>query len=222
MVCDVIIPAGGSGTRFGGAVNKILVPLKGKPLLWHVLKVLGGHPAVRRIVIACRREEEAALRAIGEALTAEEAAFPELLFTEGGAQRQQSVYRALKLCREDWVLIHDGARPYLSRDMVDACLEALETYPAVSAGVVSKDTVKIVNEKNEVLQTTDRSRTILVQTPQGFHRQALWEVHKKFRGLSATDDCGLMEMAGYPVKIIPGSYGNIKITTPEDLPPQDS
>ena len=219
--CDVILAAGGSGSRFGGPVNKVLTEIRGVPVLRYSLDLFGVHPAVRRIVIPCRpedREAIAALAADWREAHAEEAA--EILLTDGGAARQDSVYNALLLCREPLVLIHDGARPFADAAMIDACLDALETYPAVSTGVSSKDTVKLVNESGEVLQTTDRSRTILIQTPQGFRREELVAAHDRFRGTPVTDDCSLMELAGHAVKIVPGAYRNIKITTPEDLPLQ--
>lgn len=218
--CDVILAAGGSGSRFGGPVNKVLAELKGVPVLRYSLDLFGTHPAVRRIVIPCRPADRDAIGALAADWSGSRdgASAAEILLTDGGPTRQASVYNALLLCRESLVLIHDGARPFASAAMIDACLDALETYPAVSTAVPSKDTVKLINEAGEVVQTTDRRLTVLIQTPQGFRRRDLLEAHERFRDVPVTDDCSLMELAGRPVRIVDGSYENVKITTPEDLP----
>ncbi|MBO4838048.1 MAG: 2-C-methyl-D-erythritol 4-phosphate cytidylyltransferase [Lachnospiraceae bacterium] len=217
--CDVILAAGGSGTRFGGAVNKVLAELRGVPVLRYSLDLFGTHPAVRRVIIPCRPADREAVAALADAWknAHADASAPEILLTDGGATRQASVYNALLLCCEPLVLIHDGARPFATAAMIDACLDALRTWPAVSTGVVSKDTVKLVNEAGVVLQTPDRAMTRLIQTPQGFRREELLAAHERFREIPVTDDCSLMELAGCPVRIVDGSYENIKITTPDDL-----
>ncbi len=216
--CAVILAAGGSGSRFGGEINKILLPLRGKPVIAHSLEVFLNHPAVHEIVIACREADRPQLEEICEKLGAGEAGKPPVLLVSGGQTRRESVYHALQNCREELVLIHDAARPFVEPRAVDDCLEALETYPAVSLAVRSKDTVKIVNDMGVVVSTTDRERTYLVQTPQGFDRILLRQAHEAFPEVGVTDDCGLMELAGYPVKLVEGSYRNFKITTPEDMP----
>ena len=217
--CDVILAAGGSGSRFGGPVNKVLIRIGGIPVLQYSLDLFGTHPAVRHVVIPCRPADRQAIAALAAAWETAHGLPPgtTILLAEGGETRRDSVYNALLLCREPLVLIHDGARPFATRAMADACLEALKTYPAVSTGVVSKDTVKIVNEAGEVTQTTDRRLTRLIQTPQGFLRRELQAAHERFRDVPVTDDCSLMELAGYPVKIVEGSYANKKITTPDDV-----
>ena len=216
----MIIAAGGSGSRFGGAVNKIFAPLIGEPVLAHTLKVFYRHPAVKKIVIPCRPEDKAQIEDVVSALKAEApltAKVPKILLTEGGAERRDSVRNALALIREKLVLIHDAARPFVKPRAVDDCLEALRDYPAVSLAVPSRDTVKLTNERGEVLETTDRPNTWLVQTPQGFDRALLEEAHRRFAKRPVTDDCTLMEQAGRDVKLVMGDYGNRKITVPEDL-----
>ena len=150
-------------------------------------------------------------------MEAKAVADPEVILVEGGRERQDSVYQALQLCREQWVLIHDGARPFATHTMIEDCLKALKKYPAVTTGVLSKDTIKLVNASMEVESTTDRSCSYLVQTPQGFWREELLRAHEQLEGRAFTDDCGLMEETGHKVKVVPGAYENIKITTPEDL-----
>ena len=220
---DVVLAAGGSGSRFGGERNKILADLEGKTVLWHSLALFGSFPGVKRMVIPCRAKDKKAIETLvkewemARRKEAKAVADPQVLIVEGGRERQDSVYHALQLCEEEWVLVHDGARPFATHSMIEECLKALEKYPAVSTGVLSKDTVKLVNEKGEVVTTTDRSRTWLVQTPQGFWLKELLAAHEQFREEPVTDDCSLMEFAGHPVKMVPGAYENIKITTPKDL-----
>ena len=220
---DVILAAGGSGSRFGGEKNKILADLKGKTVLWHSLALFGSFPGVKRMVIPCRPKDKKAIETLvkewenARRKEAKAVADPEVILVEGGKERQDSVYQALQHCREDWVLIHDGARPFATHTMIEDCLKALKKYPAVTTGVLSKDTIKLVNGNMEVESTTDRSRSYLVQTPQGFWRKELAQAHEQFKGEAFTDDCSLLERIGHKVKIVPGAYENIKITTPEDL-----
>ena len=219
--CSVILAAGGSGSRFGGETNKIFAELGGGSVFAHSLRVFLRHPDVRQIIIPCRAQDRDRIRKIAGQEAAEleaQRTIPEILFCEGGRQRQDSVRNALALCREETVLIHDAARPYVKPEAVDACLEGLRDYPAVSLAVLSRDTVKITNERGEVCETTDRARTWLVQTPQGFRTDLLRRAHVSGKKISVTDDCALMEEAGYKVRMIPGDYTNIKITFPSDLP----
>lgn len=216
--CSVILAAGGSGSRFGGPGNKIFAPLKGKPILWHSLKPFITHPAVREILIAHRPQEAGKIRQVLTMLEADLGPeHPPVTLTPGGTDRRASVYQALKACRFDRLLIHDAARPFVREEAIDDCLLALAAYPAVTQAVPSRDTVKIANEKGEVVQTTERSRTWLIQTPQAFRRRLLLEAHETVKE-AVTDDCSLMEKAGYTVKLIPGDPGNIKVTLPGDLP----
>ena len=218
-VCSVILAAGGSGSRFGADKNKILLPLDGAPILAHSLRVFLNHPAVREIVIPCRKADQKEVEALVQKET-EGRPSPRIVLCEGGRERQDSVRNALSHCREALVLIHDGARPFVKPEAIDHCLKALEDYPAVSLAVPSRDTVKLTNDKDEVVSTTDRARTWLVQTPQGFRRDLLIRAHEAAQKNSATDDCALMEQAGYPVRLIMGSYSNWKITYREDLFPE--
>ena len=220
LSCSVILAAGGSGSRLGGQVNKILVPIGGETLLARSLKVFYLHPAVKQIVIPCRQTDREMIGLVLASLMTQmpfRQDAPGIELTDGGAERQDSVRNALALCREELVLIHDAARPFVKPRAVDDCLEALRDYPAVSLAVPSRDTVKLVNEDGEVTETTDRARTWLIQTPQGFRREALSEAHERFRDKKVTDDCALMELAGHPVKLVMGDHGNRKITVPSDI-----
>ena len=221
--CSVILAAGGSGSRFGGR-NKLFAELEGKAVLAHSLRVFLSHPAVRQIVIPCREEDEEEIQAIVRQEKAELKAserqldLPEIVLCWGGKERQESVRHALKLVKEPYVLIHDGARPFVKVQAVDDCLGALQDYPAVSVAIPSRDTVKLTNARDEVTETTERAHTWLIQTPQGFAAELLRRAHEEGKKISVTDDCTLMERAGYTVKLIEGDPSNIKITFPEDLP----
>ena len=215
---SVILAAGGSGRRFGDPRGKLMIPLKGKPVLQHSLECFYNHPGVAEIIIAHRPEDEADIRRLIGQLPPRSWGNPcEIRLTPGGEERQASVARALDLCSRERVLIHDGARPYVKEEAVDACLLGLSEYPGLSLGVPSRDTIKICNEKGEVLETTDRSRSWLVQTPQAFRTRFLREAHESIKE-AVTDDCSLLEKAGCRVKLIPGDEANIKITFPADIP----
>ena len=137
---------------------------------------------------------------------------------EGGQTRRESVRNALLATDADIVLIQDAARPFLKREYIDGCLDAMDRYPGATVAAPSTDTIKISREDQTVDHTTDRSRTWQTQTPQCFDRQVLLEANARYDGsIEATDDCMLLERTGFPVALIPGSAENIKITRPLDL-----
>ena len=221
--CDVILAAAGSGTRFGGPVNKVFASLKKRPLLWHSLTAFLKHPAVKRIVIVCRKTEFGAVRNVIAQAKADlgKESGKEILLTEGGATRRDSVRLGLGLCRSEAVLVHDAARPFLPESAANELLKALGSYKAATLAVPSRDTVKLANEKGEVTATTKRALTWLVQTPQAFDRAAFVKAQRLFPDAEVTDDCELMELAGFTVKLVMGSYENRKITAPGDLPEEE-
>ena len=137
----------------------------------------------------------------------------------GGATRQESVYNGLKAVHEENVLIHDGARPWVSKKNVDALLEKLAEHPACILMVPAKDTVKVV-EKGIIKETLQRERLWLAQTPQAFDTRLIISCYKRAMdlGIQATDDAQVVELTcDMPVLCVKGSYDNIKITTKEDL-----
>jgi 2-C-methyl-D-erythritol 4-phosphate cytidylyltransferase len=139
----------------------------------------------------------------------------------GGKERQDSVYNGIKKTDKDAavILVHDGVRPFVTPDLIRLCVEAARKGECVAAGVPLKDTIKEVDEKGIVRQTLERSRLWTIQTPQAFPakilRKAYDESYKK--KVYGTDDATLVERAGNKIRVIMGSYENIKITTPEDL-----
>ena len=118
---------------------------------------------------------------------------------------------------DDIVIIHDGARPFVTQKMINDCLSFINQYPGVAVGVKAKDTIKVTDEEGVVVYSTNRSTTWQIQTPQCFDKEVLWNLHKEYLEEDATDDCMLLEQKHRRVKIIEGSYYNIKITTPEDM-----
>ena len=211
---DAVLPAAGSGTRFGAGYNKAFVTLGDAPLFVHALRTLCAHPAVDRVFLVMQEKDFAAL--------------PDLClygcddtvieFTEGGATRRESVQNAVLRSDADIVLIQDAARPFITFSYIDGCLAALETCRGATVAAPATDTVKIADEKGLVTQTTDRARTWMTQTPQCFDRKTLLRAYDAYDGsYEATDDCMLLEHLGEAIAIVPGSRSNIKVTTPLDL-----
>ncbi len=215
MVSGIIL-AGGSSTRYGTGENKTLAMLCGRPVLEYSLRVFLGSPAVDEVILAARAGEEATLRALAESLSPEK---PVTVVT-GGKDRAESVQNALTAAKGERVLIHDGARPLVTKELLEDCLAALAQADGAAVAVASPDTVKLTGADGYVERSTDRSRTYLIQTPQAFYREELLALHRALgdgpeRG-RITDDCMLLERAGRRVKLVPGSCRNLKITTPED------
>lgn len=215
MVSGIIL-AGGSSTRYGTGENKTLVELLGRPVLEYSLRVFLGSPAVDEVILAARAGEEATLRALAESLSPEK---PVTVVT-GGKDRAESVQNALTAAKGERVLIHDGARPLVTKELLEDCLAALAQADGAAVAVASPDTVKLTGADGYVERSTDRSRTYLIQTPQAFYREELLALHRALgdgpeRG-QITDDCMLLECAGRRVKLVPGRRENIKITTPAD------
>ena len=130
----------------------------------------------------------------------------------------ESVYNAIISTDSKYVIIHDGARPVIKSDYLDACIKYLIKYKGVLMGVKAKDTIKIVNSDMEVVNSTDRTYTWLAHTPQGFDRKILLKLHEKYKNLdNITDDSMLLEMDGYKVRMVEDDYSNIKITTYSDI-----
>ncbi|GIW40058.1 MAG: 2-C-methyl-D-erythritol 4-phosphate cytidylyltransferase [Candidatus Binatia bacterium] len=216
MEVGALVAAAGQGTRLGETLPKAFVELEGRPLLWWTVSALARSPHIGSLTVAvpagCVERASDALREIR--------AFP-IRVVEGGATRQESVYRALRSSPEHWalVLVHDAARPFVSPRLVEDCIHAAAELEAVVAALPVTDTIKEVDSSGKVLRTLDRVRLRAVQTPQVFRRSLLAEAHERARqeGYRATDDAALVERLGRPVWVVRGSRENRKITTPEDL-----
>ena len=209
---SAIIVAAGDSQRMGG-VDKLFSPLGGAPVLARVLDVFQNCKKVDQIVLvmgAKNIEEGRRIIALGHWSKITD-------ICPGGKRRQDSVSEGMKKLREcDWVVIHDGARPFVTTDLIERGLEAAKETGAAAAAVPLTDTVKLVDKDDTVKQTLPRQSLRAVQTPQVFRADVIKNTYK-FAAADATDDASLVEKAGYKVKLYTGSYDNIKITTPADL-----
>ena len=140
---------------------------------------------------------------------------------DGGETRQMSVYNGIRALSADvdFVIVHDGVRPFVTDEVIFACLAAADECGAAVAAVPVKDTIKIANTDRFIVETPAREQLWAVQTPQVFRKSLLEEAHQAAQAqqLTATDDASLVEQLGFPVKLVKGSYANVKITTPIDL-----
>ena len=214
-----IVPAAGRGRRFGAGINKVFCELGGQAILAHTLRSLqsGAPLGVVEVVVALGP---------GEASLFEHLVAPQLESTPpvrlvvGGRDRQESVYRALQAAAAaDWILVHDGARPLLSRALLERCLAGARRWGCVVAALPVAETIKEVDASGVVQRTLPREPLYAVQTPQVFPKDLLLAAHERARaeGFTATDDAALVERLGYDVRIVPGEVRNIKITRADDL-----
>ena len=214
----VILPAAGFGSRMGTAVPKQFLKLAGEPILFRTIRVFLEHPAIKVLAIVLPAGHLDTARA--RILDAFPAARQQLLFATGGATRQQSVRNGLNILPAymQGILVHDGARPMLTPDVIDRCIAGISTHGAVIAAVPVKDTLKEVDQTT-VNRTVDRSRLWQAQTPQAMQRPLLQQAmdHATATRFVGTDEASLLEHAGIPVHVVEGSEQNIKITRPEDL-----
>lgn len=221
----VIIPAAGSGSRMGTKEVKTFLKLKGKDLIQWTLEAFLQNDWVDQIVLVGRKQEqerfELLLNNVREEKRVKGETCPHMSFAAGGSDRVESVYNGLGQLMEDihFVMVHDGARPLVTDEVIERSLEDMLEHNASVVCVPVKDTIKVATDDHFVDYTPDRSRLFSIQTPQSFERNLLLKAYEQGRiqGLSATDDSGLVEAFGHPVKLTLGSYNNIKITTPEDL-----
>lgn len=218
MANIAIIPAAGTGSRMQAGVNKQYLLLAGQPILAHTIALFDRHPRIDRICIVLPAEGIDYCRA--EIVNG--CAFAKVVaIIAGGPTRQDSVNNGLHGCgaaSDDLVVIHDGARPLLAAAELDALLAAAAVCGAATLGVLVKDTIKKVRA-GVIVETLERSDLWQVQTPQAFRFDLIMAAHRQARAdaFVATDDAMLVERLPHLVAMVPGSYHNIKITTPEDL-----
>ena len=215
LTASALIAAAGNSTRMGGN-NKQFLTFHGKPVLAHTLLAFSSLPEITELVVVSRREDIP----LTEKLVADFSIPKVKAIVPGGDTRQASVFAGLLHAKEDIVLIHDGARPFVEKVKIRELIEALDSCPAAALGVPVKDTIKRVAQNGLVTETLPREELWQIQTPQGFRTEEIIAAHRKAeeQNVSVTDDCALAEYIGIPVRIVPGSYRNIKITTPEDIP----
>jgi 2-C-methyl-D-erythritol 4-phosphate cytidylyltransferase len=207
-----VVVAAGRSVRMGG-LDKLFAPLGGRPLLAHTLAAFQSCPAVDRVVLILAADNLAR----GLALAEEEGLNKVRTVCLGGRRRQESVWEGLEALGPcAWVVVHDGARPLVTPQLIAEGLAAARETGAAVCAVPSPDTVKRVDEQGQVLRTLDRRRLWLIQTPQVFRYDILREAHQRSRR-PATDDAALVERLGHPVRVYRGSPRNLKVTTAEDL-----
>lgn len=215
---SAIILAGGKGKRMGSAISKQFIDIKGKPIIYYTLKKFSENKKIDNIIVVLPEDEVKYFKE--NILKKYELRINKIVI--GGKERQDSVYNALKSLKNsstDIVLIHDGARPFISERIINEGIKFAEIYGAAAPGVMPKDTIKVKNEKNFSVDTPNRANLVSIQTPQVFKFDEILECHEKIRynGEMVTDDTMVVEKYGYSVYLYDGEYTNIKVTTPEDL-----
>ncbi len=230
MDAIAIIAASGIGKRMQlkEGESKQLLEIGGFPVIYHTLKAFQTASSIQAIYIATKQENRSILENLAAA-----SGFSKLkAIIEGGKERQDSVYNCIRAIEEerrrtgtlaDTILVHDGARPFVTSEEIDEISRLSMQYGACVPANRPKDTIKYVGENPEYFgETIDRSKLLQVQTPQGFRSGLLIQAHEQaeLEGWYATDDAALVErfFPEQTVKIFETGYHNIKITTPEDIP----
>jgi 2-C-methyl-D-erythritol 4-phosphate cytidylyltransferase len=210
-VSAIIVAAGGS-ERMGG-VDKMFAPINGRPALARVLDTFQRCKKIDTIIVVVNTKNIEACRK----MAAVEGWSKVKDIVPGGKRRQDSVAEGLKCVKDaEWVVIHDGARPLVTIEIIERGLAAAKETGAAVAAVPVTDTIKEVQDGEIVSKTLPRQNLRTVQTPQVFRRDIIVKAYQHAAG-DVTDDAALVEQAGYRVKLYLGSYANIKITTPDDL-----
>ncbi len=219
-----IVLAAGSGKRMGGEVKKQFMSLAGKPVIFYSLKAFQESFVDEIFLVAAPEDVAYCKKEIVEKYDFDKVR----RIVEGGRERYHSVAYGLEAILEcDYVFIHDGARPMVRADILERAFACVKKYDACVAGMPVKDTIKIADEDGNIAATPRRDLVWMVQTPQVFAFRLIKEAYEKLlcrekelaeNGIAVTDDAMVVEtLTGHPVKLIEGSYENIKITTPEDV-----
>lgn len=212
-----IIVSAGKGNRMGLGHNKVLAPLCGKTVIEWTLESFINSGLVDKIVLVINPDDEEQMREISRHYKDR----MDIILTEGGRERQDSVYNGLMALGDsvETVLVHDGARPFADKEIIERSIANARLYGAACAGMPVKETIKIVDQKDIIISTPERKFIWSAQTPQSFKREIIIDAYKRAyeKGMSATDDASIAEAAGYKVVMFEGSYNNIKLTSPEDM-----
>lgn len=204
---NAIIPAGGTSSRFGNK-NKLLEKIYDKEVIRYTIEAFEKSD-VDEIIICANINIIEELKEIFKNSQ-------KVRIIEGGATRQESVFNGLKASECDYVLIHDGARPMISTDLINSAIEEVKTKKALTVATKTIDTIKEVID-GKIVKTIDRAKLYNTQTPQAFEYNLIKDAHMKLYGKNYTDDAGMLEELGQTVYILNGSYKNIKITTQNDI-----
>ena len=208
MKFSAIITAGGTSSRFGNT-NKLLEKINGKEIIRYTVDAFVNVDIVD-IVICANLSIIGVLREIFTT-------YQNVRIIEGGSTRQESVFKGLQAVDCDYVLIHDGARPMITQEIIKKTIDEVVSKKAVSVMTKTIDTIKKVDENGKIITTIDRTQLYNTQTPQAFEFNLIKGVHEKYKGLNFTDDAGMVEEFGGDVYIVEGDYRNIKVTTKSDL-----
>ena len=211
MNYSAIVLCAGKGSRSGLTYNKMLYRFKNKTVYEMTMDIFLNDERCKQIVVVTTEEELVDLNKLMSS--------KKIDYVFGGKERQDSVYNGLQVVKEDYVLIHDGARPYLKKENIDDILECLNKNNACLLVVPVKDTIKVCMDGN-IVKTLPREQLVQAQTPQAFKTELIKRCYQKGKDQNyiATDDASLVEyFKNIEVKAVLGSYSNIKITTPDDL-----
>ncbi len=213
----VVIVAAGTGSRMKKDINKQFIKLKNKEIVAYTIEKFYNSENIDDIVVVIREDEEEYFNKNIK----EKYGFTNIKVAHGGNERQDSVFNGIKMLKKecDVVLIHDGARPFVTDDIIKRSINKANEHNAIVVGVKVKDTIKVVSDNGNIVDTPNRSYLWAVQTPQVFKYDIITKAYEDAynNNYYGTDDAMLVERIGYNVKMIEGSYNNIKITTQEDL-----
>ena len=217
IISTAVIVAAGKGRRMGTEISKQFLPLCGKEILAHTVEKFEKAACIRDIILVTGGD---ALQDVRQMV--QEYGWKKIIsVTEGGKERQDSVFLGLQQVPQDTeiVLIHDGVRPFVTEEILERSIAAAKETGGCVAGVPAKDTIKVCDAEGFAIATPDRSTLRQIQTPQTFRRKEILAAYEKAKadGFLGTDDASVAEHSGFPVRVIMGSYSNIKITTKEDL-----
>lgn len=215
---SVIVVAAGKGKRMERTYNKQYISLEGKPILAHTLMQFEKHGEIDGVIVVVGRGE---VNFCKEHIIEKYNLQKVKRVVEGGKERYHSVSNGLKELgvETEVVMIHDGARPFVTEAIINKSIDAARIHGSAIVGVPVKDTIKTVDKDGFVKDTLKRDTLWSIQTPQTFKKDLIIQAHQKRKreNLSVTDDAMLVEALGMKVKMVLGSYENMKITTPEDL-----
>ncbi len=226
MKTVAVVLAAGSGSRMNSDVKKQYMEIGGKPLIYYSLKTFEESIIDDIVLVVSRGDIEFVRTEIVQKYGFDKVT----AIVEGGLYRYHSVRLGLEAAAKDcdYAFIHDGARPFVTKDIILRALHAVKEYEACVVGMPVKDTIKIADEKGFAATTPDRNLTWMVQTPQVFSYKMILELYQRLdreegelmaKGINITDDAMVVEyFSEKKIKLVEGSYTNIKITTPEDIP----
>lgn len=210
MKFSAIITAGGTSSRFG-KTNKLLEKIHSKEVIEHTVDAFLAVDEIVEIIICANASIIEHLKVLFKNVA-------KVRIIEGGQTRQASVYNGLQACSgADYVLIHDGARPMISVEIIEKSMVAVQEQKALTVATKTTDTIKKVDENLRIIETVDRSCLFNTQTPQVFEFNLIKDAHEKLKGQNFTDDAGMLEALNCDVYVLEGEYKNIKITTQSDI-----